>query len=169
MALPTPHTSAAAVITKHRFTQQEFNWDERNDDTTLNELVATAIADAQIQVYQIVGAENYSSTRDIVLAAVKLSEFDIACALMLRNRAAILASRPEESPPREEIELTLLMDLIRETEARANARLVPYQTSEIAETVSGAGFAFGATGVDETSQDVTGGGYDHTDFGSLPS
>jgi len=169
MALPSPYTNAADVIAEHHFVPEEFDWDNRTDGAHLDLLVRRAILDAQIQVYQVVGATNYTSTDDITLASVKLSEFDLACALMLRKRAAILASRPEESPPREEIELGTLMELIRDTEVRANARLVAYQSDEQAENTPGLGFSMGVTGVDETELDTSDDGYAAIDYGTLPS
>lgn len=169
MALPSPYTNAADVIAEHHFVPEEFDWDNRTDGAHLDLLVRRAILDAQIQVYQVVGATNYTSTDDITLASVKLSEFDLACALMLRKRAAILSSRPEESPPREEIELGTLMDLIRDTEARANARLIPYQTDDLTDDTAGLGFSLGVTGIDETELDTSDDGYSAIDYGDLPS
>ena len=169
MALPTAHTQAADVIEELDLTPGEFDWENRTDDTRLKSLVLRAILNAQVQVYQVVGAGSYSSTDTTTLEIVKLSEFELACALMLRKRAEILSSRPEEAPPPEYIDLGVLLAMARDREARANAMLIPYQTGDTAEAVPGLGFSLGAVGVDETAADETAGDYDARDHGDLPS
>lgn len=165
MALPAAYTKAAEVINELRLSQQEFDFTNRTDSAALDTLVRRAILNAQVQVYQVVGATNYASSDTTTLEIVKLAEFELSCALMLRKRAEVLSSRPEEAPPPEYIDLGVLLAMARDREARANAMLVPYATED--GDKPGLGWAFGATGIDETEPDYSAGDYEDTDFGNL--
>jgi len=165
MALPSAHTKAADVVNELRLSQEEFDYANRTDGATMDALVRRAILNAQVQVYQIAGSANYSSSDTTTVEIVKLAEFEIACALMLRKRAEVLSSRPEEAPPPEYIDLSVLMAMARDRETRANAMLTPYATDD--GDKPGTAFAFGAVGIGETQADYSAGDYDDTDHGTL--
>lgn len=169
MALPAAYTKAAEIITDLSLRQEEFDWANRTDGDTLASRVAKAIRKARLMVVQTVGTGNYASTDDTTLEAVKVAEFELACSDMMRQRAVILSSRPEEAPPPEYIDVDTLLALATSRRADALALLLPYQTEETAENMPGLGFSMGAVGIDETEADYGDGDYDETDFDSLPS
>ncbi len=167
MALPAAHTKAADVITDLDLSQDEFDWVNRTDSSALDRRVAMAIRKARARVIKRVGTANYSSTDDVTLETVKVAEFDLSCADMMRQRAVILTSRPEEAPPPEYINIEALLAIADAREASALAELLEYQTDD--GDAPGTGFSFGSTGIDETKADYGDGDYEESDFDELPN
>lgn len=161
MALPAAKATFEDVQDRLRLSQQEFDWEDRDNTGMLRRRVAEAIGEAQIKTLQSVGTGNYASTDDVTAAALRRGEIALTCSILLRQRLVILSSRPEEAPPEEYIDLTALQEEIRRLERDWREMINLYATQDPDNT--GSGFAMGSVGVDETETDD----YGNTDFGTL--
>jgi len=148
MPVPRPKASSDDVIRELRLTAQEFDWERRDDETLAAARVAGAIRDSQTRTLQVVGITTYTLTDEVTDQAIGLAERKLASSLMLRQRLVILASRPEEAPPAELIDLDALQDEVIRLEREWAQILAPYAQSD--QDRPGTGLAWGATGIDET-------------------
>lgn len=148
MPVPRPKASSDDVIRELRLTAQEFDWERRDDESLAAARVAGAIRDAQTRTLQVVGITTYTLTDEVTDQAIALAERKLAGSLMLRQRLVILASRPEEAPPAELIDLNALQDEVTRLEREWAQILAPYAQGD--QDRPGTGLAWGATGIDET-------------------
>ena len=166
--MSTPKVSTEEVIERLNLSAQE--WDYEKGDTTtegLRSRVQNAIMGAFWKTRRAVGVANYDSTGTNTSGEIKQAEFDLASAAMLRQRKIALASRPEEAPPPEYINVDALEPEIERLERDWAEGVAAYRTDE--SSAKGAGWSHGYSGVDETEKDIGTGDYEDIDFGELPS
>ena len=167
MALPTPKATADDVTRELGLSAKEFDWDNRDDDGVLAVRLRQALNRARTMTYQAVGAGNYASTEATMSEVLAEAETLLACSFMLTQRLIILSSRPQEAPPEEYIDLGILKDIRDDYRSQWATLVLPYQSEDMDKP--GTGFAWGATGIDETKADYGRGDYDYQDYDELPS
>lgn len=142
-----------------RFTAGEFDWDDRTAAASIYDWLNDVVTVASAKLQADVGATNYASATTPMATLLKQAELYSALAMGLERRLDMLTGRPEEAPPPEYIDTSMIERQIASYRAQYEDLIGPYRVTS--ETRTGAAWCFGATGIDETPTD------DHTGYGNI--